>query len=135
MEKLGYIERSIEQIAIVLKAILKVGKKEEQHQAYTFEKQLNDLFRYFDVLPNEIKRINLDKLSLFIQKMGSNEIELILLKSSKFYLEKNDTDLAYKYFELYKWVEQKQNRFFEFENNTLDLINEYHKELSSVFQK
>jgi len=67
--------------------------------------------------------------------MGSNKIELILLKTSKLYLEKNNTELAYKYFELYKWVEQKQNRFFQFVDNTLeDLISIYYQELSVIFE-
>jgi len=132
MEKLGFVERSIEQIAIVLKALL--GGEIIEEQSNNFEMQLNDLLQYFGTEPNEIEKINLDKLSLFLQKMGSNEIELVLLKASKLYLEKNNKDLAYKYFELYKWVEQKQNRFFQFGNDTSEnLINDYHKELSTIF--
>jgi len=132
MEKLGFVERSIEQIAIVLKALL--GGEIIEEQSNNFEMQLNDLLQYFDVAPSEIEKINLEKLSLFLQKTGSNDIELLLLKASKLYLEQNNLSLSYKYFELYKWVEQRQSRFFQFGNDSSEnLINDYHKELSAIF--
>jgi len=98
--------------------------------------QLNDLLKqYFDIEADQIEKINLKKLGLFIEKMGSNEIELLLLKASKLYLEKNNWNLAYKYFELYKWMEQKQNRFFEFGNGTSEnLIDIYYQELNVIFK-
>jgi len=64
MEKLGFVERSIEQIAIVLKASL--GGEITEEQSNNFEMELNDLLQYFDTESNEIEKINLDKISLFI---------------------------------------------------------------------
>jgi len=84
MEKLGFVERAIQQIAIVLKALLSIGEKEQTKNNDNFEMQLNDfLLHFFNTKADEIEKIDLDKLSLFIKKMGSNEIELLLLKTSK----------------------------------------------------
>jgi len=135
--KIGfYIERAIEQIAIVLKALLTLGKK-EQDQNDNFEMQLNKFFlHFFQTKADQIEKIDLDRLSLFIKKMGSNEMELLLLKTSKLYLEKNNYQLSYKYFELYKWLEQRQNRYFQLGDNTIEKeINILYKELNIVFKK
>jgi len=43
--------------------------------------------------------------------------------------------MSYKYFELYKWVEQKQNRYFQLGKNTIENdINILYKELNVVFK-
>jgi|GEM_PF-1346266 len=135
MEKLGFVERAIEQIAIILKALLSLGK-EEQNKNDNFEMQLNDfLLHFFDTKADQIEKIDLDKLSLLIKKKGSNDIVLLLSKASKLYLEQNNPPLSYKYFELYKWVEQKQNRFFHLGDYTTEnAINTLHKELDVVFK-